>query len=352
MSASRSTALIFVIIVLVSFALAGCGGVSTPDIDAAVQMTVQALEAMSATEIPTQAPKEEPTQEPVVQEPTPVATIMHISFPDRPLISPIYLTDQSSIDFADERRTIGDAFIANLYERPFTRETMDYLSYLDITRAQFGYTEPFFYVTIFLQEAPPQGVEARYGIEIDASQDGRGEWLVMGKLPQYSAWTTEGVQVWHDSNGDVGGAVPLRMEPYDPIRDGYDELLFDEGQGEDADMAWIRRDPDHADRIQVAFKATLIEPQITFLWLVWSDAQIYRPEWMDYNDHFTPEEAGSPAIVDDTYPLGEVAALDDTYPLGVRVHTKRRRTGHMHGDPAHRRAGTESGIQSVLYIWR
>jgi hypothetical protein len=189
---------------------------------------------------------------------------------------------------------------------------MEYLPYLDITRAQFGYTPPFFYLTIFLQEAPPQGVGARYGIEIDASQDGRGEWLVMGSLPPSADWTTDGVQVWHDSNADVGGTVPLRMDPYDPERDGYDELLFDEGQGEDADLAWIRRDPDHADRIQVAFKSALIEPRIKFLWSAWSDARIYRPEWMDYNDHFSAEEAGSPAIVDDTYPLGEVAALDNT----------------------------------------
>jgi hypothetical protein len=172
---------------------------------------------------------------------------------------------------------------------------------------------PWVYITIFLEgPPPPAGSEAAYGVEVDLDIDGHGDWLVLADVPPDSEWTTDGVRACRDSNGDVGG--PTAMVPDGPhaSRDGYDDCVFDSGYGIGPDEAWIRRDPGHADRIQIAFLYSLIGNDGEFMWGAWSDESIKDPAWFDYNDHFTSIDAGSPASESSQYPLKAMASMDNT----------------------------------------
>lgn len=313
MNTVRQVKHIGLVIGFVAIMAAACSGPAAPtkDLQNIVDETMQALESMSSTAQSESSPQpsEVQTEEPVE---TPTAEVIHISQPQEPAGAPAFITDRSSSDFAEERRTIGDAFVANLYERPFTSEEMLYLGHIDIIWADIGTDDLWFYVTLEVEKEPPGDRQVIYGVEIDADRDGRGEWLIAGAAPTGGDWTTDRVRVYYDGNGDVGGETPLRLDEPDPALDGYEELVFDSGQGDDPDLAWIRRVTGEGYRVQVAFKKDLLGTAPGFLWGGWAFGADLHPGWFDYNDHFTQEEAGDPAISSTYYPLKALAAVDNT----------------------------------------
>jgi hypothetical protein len=239
-------------------------------------------------------------------------TIVHTVFPSEPAGAAAFASDPSSRALADERRSNADSFSVNIYERPFTAEVMDYQDYLDIVGGVFRTGNPFYYVSINLEGTPPDGSEARYGVEIDLDIDGRGDLFITGVVAPSTDWVTDGVRVYRDSNEDVGDFNVLRVDPFDPANDGYDELLFGSGQGDDPDLAWIRRSPGDDKVVQLAFKTELLRNDGQFLFSLWSDEGVREPAFLDYHDHFTLEEAGSPAINLDEYPLKALYSMDNT----------------------------------------
>jgi hypothetical protein len=257
------------------------------------------------------APTEQPTETPI-PESIDTPTIAHALQPSEPGILSSRMTDLSSAPLAEEHRAIGDSFSINLYERPFTQEVMDYQSHLDIVFAELGVDDPWVYVIIRVEEAFPEGVVARYSVEIDLDIDGRGDWLITASLPASSEWTTDGVRVLEDTNEDVGGPNPLRVDEPDSERNGYDQLVFDSGVGSDPDAAWVRRDPEHENRVQLAFKHSIIDADIQFLWGAWSQADPPNAIWFDYHDRLPIEQAGEPASNSDFYPIKALASLDNT----------------------------------------
>lgn len=271
--------------------------------------------AQPTTEPPTQPPPTEPPP-PVAPTETPLptltATLVHLLIPGDPPASKTFVTDQSTKQYAAERRAIADNFNKNLLERPFTAQEMEYQPHLDLTRIELALSEPWMYVTLLLEGEPPADSQAVYSLEIDLDQDGRGDWLISGQTPPSAEWTVAGVQVWRDSNNDVGGKAPVLAEAPVPGLDGYDELVFDQGQGNDPDAAWVRRDPNNRNRIQLAFKFTLIASPGKFLFGGWADEGVRTPGWLDYNDHFSIAEAGSPASNSSEYPLKALAAVDNS----------------------------------------
>ena len=276
----------------------------------AIETTVaETMEAGAASQHD-QTP-ESPTDTPVPSEPTRPAVVHQIR-PEEPVALLSELTDLSSQPLAEEHRAIGDSFTLNLYERPFSAGKMDYLPHLDIIYAELGLSPPWIYVVIHLQDAPPSDAAATYGVEIDLDLDGRGDWLIMAAPPPSSEWTTESVRAMRDANDDIGGPTPLRPDTPDQERNGYDDRIFDSGLGSDPDAAWVRLDPEHADRIQLAFKHELVDSDPDFLWGVWSDENVKKPVWFDYHDHFTIEQAGDPSITSDEYPLKALAWMDNT----------------------------------------
>jgi hypothetical protein len=120
------------------------------------------------------------------------------------------------------------------------------------------------------------------------------------------------VRACRDANGDVGGPTAMRVDTPNASRDGYEDCVFDSGYGLSPDEAWIRRDPSHADYIQIAFMFSLIGSDGQFLWGAWSDEGLQDPSSFDYHDAYTITEAGSPASESSNYPLKAVALLDNT----------------------------------------
>jgi hypothetical protein len=213
---------------------------------------------------------------------------------------------------AGERRSNSDSFQVNLYERPFTAEAMDYQAHLDIVRAEIDSDPIWIYVAIFVEGIPPEGSEAAYGVEIDVDIDGRGDYFIAGQTPPSSDWTTNGARAYFDANGDVGGLSVLRGDAPSPGLDGYEDLLFDQGTGDDPDAAWVRRHPSNPNVIELAFKRSLIAEDAVFMWGVWADEGQREPGFLDYHDRFTLQQAGSPSISVPEYPLKELYSVDNT----------------------------------------
>jgi hypothetical protein len=147
-------------------------------------------------------------------------------------------------------------------------------------------------------------------VELDVDIDGRGDWLVLAGQPG-AVWSTDRVRVWRDINKDVGNNAPIQSDP-PQTGDGYETLVFREGQGEDPDLAWARLDPADNRSVQIAFKNEMIKGDVEFLWGAWADQGLVNPGWFDYVDHFTHDEAGSSIRGLSQYPLKALFEVDNT----------------------------------------
>jgi hypothetical protein len=312
------------VLLMVSLACSLPGQLGTPQVSTD-QLTLQAVGtqvalatagagggAPAATEVPSGATPAPAEATAVPVEPTATATVVHTSIPSNPGSTNSFMTDRSSKALASERRAIADNFDTLLFERPFTSQNMDYEGYVDITRGELSASSPWYYVTISLEDSPPADGSVRYGVEVDIDKDGRGDWLIWGLAPPDSNWTTDGVQALQDTNNDVGGATPIKADLPPQTGNGYDLVAFDSGQGSDPDSAWIRRSPSSGSQIQIAFKQGLIGAPGEFMWGVWADAGPQDPTWFDYNDHFSPADAGSPVSGSSYYPLNQLAQVDNS----------------------------------------
>lgn len=176
-----------------------------------------------------EAPQDAPPVQPVVVEDTPQPTVEHITFPTDPPTSKMSeINDKDSSLFAPEKRTNGgENYNQNLFERPFNANTMDtYYPDLDILHTFLGMDNQWVYVTIRLVGTGTGGtLTGNYGVEIDRDVDGRGDVLVFASQVG-TDWSTEGVRIWMDDNGDVGGNYPANSDaPW--IGDGYENMIFD-----------------------------------------------------------------------------------------------------------------------------
>lgn len=253
----------------------------------------------------TSAPQSTPT---VGVTPPPIA---HTLLPADVAASGGYNYDVPSDGTAPEHRApYGDSYRINLFERPFTQNVMDYIPPLDITTFRLHQDANFYYVTIQLVSGDPNdplGID--YGVELDTDHDGVGDYLIWAHPPYASAWSTETVRVYQDTNHDSGGRSPEKSDaPYSG--NGYETLVFDQGQGSDPDLAWVRLDPRSASALQFAFKRSLAGN--AFLWGAWADAGLKDPAQFSYNDRFTEEQAGSPEKSEAYYPIKAVYQVDNT----------------------------------------
>ena len=318
MRARRPSPLILVVS-LVSFLALACGlqGTASPTADPnvvalAVQLTLQASGESPSGPPPATIPPATEAAPPTAEPPAvPTPTVAHVAFPVNPGGTTSFMTDRSSAALAGERRSIADNLDIGLLERPFTANVMDYQGYLDLNRGEVSIGAPWIYVSLFLEGAPPAGSTAVYGVEVDVDVDGRGDYLIVGTAPASTDWTTNGVRILRDTNNDVGATHPMLVDPPSG-GNGYDELVFDQGQGTDPDAAWIRLAPGSSTRVQVAFKYAAIGSPNEWTWGVWADEGVNKPEWFDYNDHFTAAEAGSPTSGSSLYPIKALASVDNS----------------------------------------
>ncbi len=250
---------------------------------------------------------------------TPTATITHLATPGAGAGAESSIGDTISGDTAQQgvpnEPPGGDMYLYNLYERPFNALTQDvFFPDLDIRTAQLGLESPWMYVTIQLYGLDPAtgALAGHYGIEIDLDVDGRGEWLIMADAPLSDDWSVVGVRAWNDTNSNVGQAVACYADP-PQTTDSYDLLYFDQGVGNDPDAAWARYVGGTPPAVQIAFKHSMIGLDNKFMWGVWADQGVNQPEWFDYHDHFTYDEAGAPfSYLTAYYPIKAIAELDNT----------------------------------------
>lgn len=250
---------------------------------------------------------------PVEAPPSPSAAVQ-LKLPNEVPASPeSFLLDNNSSVFASELRANGgDEYDLNIFERPFNGGEMNiYYPDIDILNAGLSQDKEWVYVTITLAGPRGDGLTGNYGIELDLDVDGRGDYLITTLAPG-KEWSTNGVRIWNDKNNDVGNGIPYVSDP-PQLGDGYEVLVFDQGNGDAPDLAWSRISPNNPNSIQIAFQRSVITSDPVFSWTAWASRDAFKPAWFDYNDHFTFQEAGSPLReLLKYYPLKALAGVDNT----------------------------------------
>ena len=212
----------------------------------------------------------------------------------------------------------SDTFVNNLFERPFNANTMNtYFPYIDIVDIQGFIDTTWGYATITLSGPDANGhLPAKYGVELDLNKDGRGDWLIIASNPSSTKWSTEGVQAWKDTDGDVGGITP-NVADKPTNGDGYETLVFDQGKSSDIpDGAWVRISPDDPKTVELAFKLSMIGNPKSYAMGAWAGTDL-NPAMFDYNDHMTHIQAGDPDSNVQFYPIKALSEIDNTCRLVI-----------------------------------
>jgi hypothetical protein len=242
-------------------------------------------------------------------EATPISPTVDIVKPGTPGQEEKNLEDTNSIyKAAENRATTGDNFLRGLYERPFTSKVMIYQPDVDILSASLAKDENFFYFKIKLAGLDPKtsSLTADYGIEFDLNKDGRGDYLVWAKDP-LKEWSAEGVTVYTDPNGDVGGKVPMTADA-SFIGNGYEKVMAVNADN----SSFSRIAPEDPTVVEITVSHKMLGDPKEFLWGAWADAGLRDPQKFDYNDVFGPTEAGSPIRGNIDYPLNALFSIDNT----------------------------------------
>lgn len=227
--------------------------------------------------------------------------------------------DEDSAHNADRKMVSGgEKFVRGWYERPFNADTMDtYFPYLDIVDTQGYKDEAWGFGTITLSNTDTNGhLPANYALELDLNADGRGEWLILASNPSSTDWQTQGVTVWNDANGDVGGAIPTNADEKSP-GDGYEVKVFNEGNGDNIDGAWVQVSSQDQKTITIAFKLSMIGNPVSYAMGAWAGNASLDPSLFDFNDHMTHIEAGSPLPGLFVYPIKKLSEIDSTCRMAI-----------------------------------
>ena len=131
-------------------------------------------------------------------------------------------------------------------------------------------------------------------------------------MPPDDQWTVAGVQVLEDGDDDVGGPNPVLADPPEDVTsNGFELVLFEGGLGDDPDLAWVRRNSEDPTSLEIALKQSLVG-EGGFFWSVWADEGLKNPDFKDYNDRFSFQEAGSPYPEHDFHPIQAIYLVDST----------------------------------------
>ena len=245
-----------------------------------------------------------------VATPTAVPLIAHQMRPaDMPPTSGLLVYDVESSGTAPERRApYGDSYKINRLERPFLQD-MTYVPDLDIVTYTIGEDANWYYISIKLIGADPNNnLGIYYGVEIDEDVDGFGDILIWASPPYTPQWDVNGVRVLKDTNHNTAGRSATQSDAPFP-GDGYETEIFNSGQGNDPDLAWVRTYAGLQSTLQIAFKKSLTKG--AFMLGVLADAGWKDPGKLDYVDRITLAEAGSPVRDNKEYPLKALYAVDN-----------------------------------------
>jgi len=281
------------LIILISLLFAACSPTTLPPatIEPAPPTAEPAAPQPEVTQ--SQAPAQpDPTQggeAPAATQAPPV--IEHKDIPGTPRYS-YNVPDECNTGFNYKPgytlRTACDHWSTNLLERPVSADMGQYFHYIDILASSLGFDKMWIYTSIELFGAgmPEDGSPFSYYVELDADQDGRGDTLIVAEnLDLYTnEWSIAGVKVFVDQDGDVGALTAVRPD-YDS-GNGYETLIFDQGQGDDPDLAWVRHNPDLVHVIEFAFKVDAVGKANSLMW--WGGAMrgVLDPQRFDLVDNY------------------------------------------------------------------
>lgn len=239
--------------------------------------------------------------------------------------------DQNSSITSDQKKSNGgDRFTLEQFERPFNTDIMDvYFPALDITNTYVYQDDLWIYGSIKVVDRTAETVEPyRFAMQLDIQLDGRGDWLILALNPSSTEWTTDGVQIYFDANEDVGNLTPMVSDKNALTGDGFEQIIFDQGLGDDPDAAWVRISPDDSNTIDIAVKRSLLGNPIAYLVNMWTGHGTLDPAMFDYSDHYTHEQAGAadpgfPLF----YPIKEIYELDNSCRIAVGFQPKGNEPG-------------------------
>ena len=247
--------------------------------------------------------------------PTATVEIKHSIIPDNPGWVSQWWLDTSSKNTASQKRANGGDYLnTNLLERPFTANEMVYRADIDLIKVELSQDQNFYYFLLHMSGPNPDSnqLEGWYGVEFDLNRDGRGDRLLWAKADGNTEWNIDDVFVYEDKNQDVGGARPLGADAPNYNGDSYETTVFSLDNLSDPDAAWKRTSPNDARIMQFAIKKALLNNASVFMWSGWADDGVKNPANFDYNDFFTPADAGSPIGGAANYPLKELYLTDNT----------------------------------------
>lgn len=290
--------------------------------------------AMLACNIPgsaTEAPATEPPAVPatateILQIPDTFGSPSETPIPH--LIVPVSLPENrsghagdydSSVTADQKKSNGGDRFTFEKFERPFNANTMDvYFPELDIVDTFVFQDDTWVYGTIQVKDrASASSSPYRFAMQLDTEADGKGDILVIASNPPSTDWTTDGVQVFQDANGDVGDLTAMFTDA-NAKGDGFETLIFDQGNSNDPDVAWIRVSPQDPNIVEIAIKRSVMGNTFIYMIDMWAGHATLDPAIFDFSDHFTHEQAGAAdPELPNFYPIKSVYELDNSCRMAV-----------------------------------
>lgn len=235
----------------------------------------------------------------------------------------------------------ADSYQNDIYERPTAQgfqpvggryAVNEYLAYIDIELARFGFDDRFVYVQIDLVGRDKrtqdgvntiEGLQGRYGVRFGTNADGRNSIYLIADQPESAAipntaWTLAKTEGFRDTDQDVGGRggpIHGRLGPSgltvtkvdnhleEQGLNGYDEQFIQtdglllNGQ---IPVLWQRVNPSDNTIVELALdyvaaglrRADL--EAITYLHFEAQTGSVADPSLGLWNDKFTAIEAGSP----------------------------------------------------------
>jgi hypothetical protein len=272
--------------------------------------TSEGLEASAlptATEEPASPPTEAPIQHQVIPASLPADRSSHAGDYD------------SSTTAAIKQAGGGDRFTFGRFERPFNANTMDvYFPNLDIVDTFVFQDDTWIYGTIQMKGRDgDQALPNKYALELDLDLDGKGDWLILASSPASTDWSVEGMQVYEDTNNDVGNESAMYTDE-GASGDGFESMVFDQGIGDDPDTAWVRISPADPNTVEISVKLSVLGNPEKYLINMWAGNSLLDPALFDINDRFTHEQAGAadPGF-EIFYPIKDVAEIDNSCRMAV-----------------------------------
>ncbi len=283
---------IWIIILLLMLLLTGCQSPDLPDDDTNANNIVPEVESGNDQAKNTAIPPTEPSPPTA----TPIPEIIHLDYPGEFVLSPlqrIFDCTTGHLAAAAGPLTLSnscDQWEINYFERPVNQDNGDYLPQLDIVQSEFGQDENWHYARIYLFTDGYDDIvlDGIYAIEIDLDLDAKGDILISVESPSSfspDTWVVDGVRVWLDKNNDVGG--PTAMQADTSFEgDGYEELIFDQGVGQDPDLAWAKTYSTLPGLVEISFKSSLLGDVDSFEWWTWAMKEDLGADKYDPVDYY------------------------------------------------------------------